>query len=309
MTDQVLKLEKAPGFLRKISINVINKNAAYTLFTLPIEGIPLSEAQLDELMGQYTFRSWYEQRKDQSWHPMPWWSKRDKGNFELDGKFICKAATVTIEGTDYRFDEYCIDEESDEDESDEEMRPAARISTIKLTPMAGGTTQLSFHMQVRALAGKARDELLDHMYRHISVTFDDASVAAKKAKQQSLPLEDQTGHQSPPPIVSKGGDVIDASDEVMGADAHPDPFLEGIMRHGADAQPEAGETNVTGEAGQPTGDQPAAAGDKDPAEDLARFEEGAAQRLKDFTAVSETGAIDGTTPRSRRRRRSEDTAH
>lgn len=302
MTDQVLKLEKAPGFLRKISINVINKDAAYTLFTLPIEGVPMSEAQLDEFMGQYTFRSWYEQRKDQSWHPMPWWSKRDKGNFELDAGFVCKAVTVTIEGTDYRFDEYCIDEESDEDEEDEDMRPAGRISSLKLTPTPGGTTQLSFHLQVRALAGKARDELLDHMYRHIAVTFDDASVAAKKVKQQALPLvvADQTGHQSPPPIVSKGGEAIDAemrarnpeaSDEVMGADVHPDPDVNSPSTEA--------EAHVAG------GGIPA----DDPATDLAKFEEGAAQRLKDFTAVSETGAIDGTTPRSRRRRRSEDTAH
>jgi hypothetical protein len=301
MTDQVLKLEKAPGFLRKISINVINKDAAYTLFTLPIEGIPMSEAQLDEFMGEYTFRSWYEQRKDQSWHPMPWWSKRDKGNFELDAGFVCKAVTVTIEGTDYRFDEYCIDEESDEDEEDEDMRPAGRISSVKLTPTPGGTTQLSFHLQVRALAGKARDQLLDHMYRHIAVTFDDASVAAKKVKQQALPLvvADQTGHKSPPPIVSRGGEDIDAemrgrhpeaADEVMGADAHSEP----------DA------LNVTGDDAAP-----AAAAEPGPTleEDTARFEEGARKNLENFTAVSTTGAIDGTTTRSRRRRRSEDTAH
>lgn len=307
MTDQVLKLEKAPGFLRKISINVINKDAAYTLFTLPIEGIPLGEAQLDEFMGQYTYRSWYEQRADGSWHPMPWWSKRDKGNFELDAGFVCKAVTVTIEGTDYRFDEYCIDEESDEDEQDEDMRPAGRISSLKLTPTPGGTTQLSFHLQVRALAGKARDQLLDHMYRHIAVTFDDASLATKKAKQQSLalpPVADETGHQSPPPIVSRGGDAIDAemrarhpeaSAEVMGADAHPDP----------DA------LNVTSDDSAPTEAQGASTTGPGPTleEDTARFEEGARKNLENFTAVSTTGAIDGTTPKSRRRRRSEDATH
>lgn len=299
MTDQVLKLEKAPGFLRKISINVLNKDADYTLFTLPIEGVPLSEQQLDAFLGQYTYRSWYEQRSDSSWHPMPFWSKRDKGNFEVDGKLVSERVTVTVEGTGYLFEEYCVDEEADEEEPEGEMRPAARISSVKLTPMAGGTTLLSFHMQVRAVAGKARDALLDHMFRHIAITCDTELAKQQKPKQSGLPLvvEDQTGHQSPPPIVSKGGDAIDAEMRAR----HPEASAE-VM--GADV------TTVTGDDQAATAEgQAAATNDTDPAEDLARFEEGAQQRLKDFTSVSETGAIDGTTPKSRRRGRREDTAH
>lgn len=296
MTEQALKLDNAPGFLRKISINVINKDAAYTLFTLPIEGIPLSEAQLDEFMGSYTYRSWYEQRADGSWHPMPWWSKRDKGNFELDGKFVCKSATVTIEGTDYRFEEYCVDEEGDEDEPEgEDMRPAARISSIKLTPTPGGTTTLSFHMQVRALAGRARDELLDHMYRHIAVTVGEMSVATRKAKQQSLPLVDQTGHQSPPPVESKGGDQVDAELH----ERHPEASAK-VM--GADKQPETPVSSAepTAEAGM----------DPDLEADVAKFEAAAQARIDEFQQRA-TGAIDGTTMRSRggRRRKSEGAAH
>lgn len=300
MTDQVLKLEKAPGFLRKISINVLNKDADYTLFTLPIEGVPLSEQQLDAFLGQYTYRSWYEQRSDSSWHPMPFWSKRDKGNFEVDGKLVSERVTVTVEGTGYLFEEYCVDEEADEEEPEGEMRPAARISSVKLTPMAGGTTLLSFHMQVRAVAGKARDALLDHMFRHIAITCDTELAKQQKPKQSGLPLvvEDQTGHQSPPPFVSRGGEAIDAemrarhpeaSEEVMGADV----------------------TTVTGDDGAPTAESAASTVESGPTleEDTARFEEGARKNLENFTAVSTTGAIDGTTAKSRRRRRSEDTAH
>ncbi len=289
MTDQVLQLEKAPGFLRKISINVLNKDAAFTLFTLPIEGIPLSPEQLDAFMGEFTYRSWYEQRKDGSWHPMPWFALLEDQSLALDTKFACKSATLRIERSDYLFEEYSADEDAEDDDDGDDMRPAARISSIKLKPTPGGTTMASFHMQVRPTNRKSREALLEHMYRHIEVTFGETSVVAKKAKQQSLalevtgkdgkpgaPVEDQTGHQSPPPVESKGGEAIDAelharhpeaSAEVMGADAHPDP----------DA------TNG------------------DPAEDLARFEEGAKARAAEFQQRA-TGTLDGTTMRSRRRK-------
>ena len=286
MTDQVLQLEKAPGFLRKISINVLNKDAAFTLFTLPIEGIPLTPEQLDAFMGEFTYRSWYEQRKDGSWHPMPWFAYLEDQSMALDTKFACKTATLRIEKSDYVFEEYSADEDADEDDDDgDDMRPAARISSIRLKPTPGGTTLASFHMQVRPTNRKSREALIEHMYRHLEVTFGETSVVAKKARQTELPLtpaqeetpkvEDQTGHQSPPPIESKGGEAIDAelharhpeaSAEVMGADAHPDP----------DA------TNG------------------DPAEDLARFEEGARQRAAEFQQRA-GGTIDGTTMRSRRR--------
>jgi hypothetical protein len=305
MTDQVLKLEKAPGFLRKLSINVLNKDAAYTLFTLPIEGVPISREQLNAWLGPLTFESWYEQHKDGSWHPMGWWSNRDNGNFELDTKFACKTAFLTIEGTDYQFEEYSADEEGEDDDEDgDELRPGARISSIKLKPTPGGVTLLSFHMQVRPGFGKANVVLQEHMFRHVAITFGDTAVLAKKSKQQSLPLptpesdaviDKQIGR--PPVFESRGGEAIDAEMRAR----HPEASEE-VM--GADAM------TITGDDGAPTTESAAAAvDDMDPADDLAKFEEGAAQRLKDFTSVSQTGAIDGTTPRSRRRRRSEDTAH
>ena len=216
MTEQVLQLEKAPGFLRKISINVLNKDAAFTLFTLPIEGIPLSFDQLDAFMGAYTSRSWYEQRADGSWHPMPWFALLEDQSLALDTKFACKSATLRIERSDYLFEEYSADEDAEDDEDGDDMRPAARISSIKLKPTPGGTTMASFHMQVRPTNRKSREALLEHMYRHLEVTFGETTVVTKKGTQQDLPLEaasstqqppvqDQTGHQSPPPIESKGG--------------------------------------------------------------------------------------------------------
>lgn len=295
-----LTLDNARGLMRKISINVLNKDANYTLFTIPVEGVPLTAEQLDSFMGEYTFRSWYEQKKDGSWHPMGWWSKRDNGDFQVDERFACELAKVVVSGDqELEFEA----QESDEDDDDDAASPAARITNVVLTPKAGGTTLLAFHMQVRPGIGKTNLALQEHQFRHVSITLGESSVVVGKGKQQSLPLPvvaDETGHQSPPPIVSKGGDAIDAEmrarhpeapDEVMGADAHPDPDVSS--------------PSTEAEAHAAGGGIPA----DDPATDLAKFEEGAAQRLKDFTAVSETGAIDGTTPRSRRRRRSEDTAH
>lgn len=240
--QQTLKLENAPAYLRKISINVLNKNADYTLFTLPIESVPLTFEQLDTFMGAHTSRSWYEQRPDGAWYPMPWWNRRDSGNFELDEKLVCNTATVTIDGTDYVFEEYCVDEEADEEPEGEDKRPAARISKIKLKPTPGGTTLLSFHMQVRALAGASRDALLEHMYRAIAVTFAEPMAVAKKAQQQSLPLPTPESDAKldqqlsrPEEFQGKTGAELDAemrarhpeaSAEVMGADTPTGEVLE-----------------------------------------------------------------------------------
>lgn len=310
MTDQVLQLEKAPGFLRKISINVLNKDAAYTLFTLPIEGVPLSREQLNAWLGPYTFESWYEQRPDSAWHPMPWFSLLEDCGIALDTKFACKAAVLTIGRSDYRFEEYSADEDADEDDEEgDDLRPGARISTLKLKPTPGGTTMLSFHMQVRPTNRASREALLEHMYRHLAITFLETSIVARKQRQEVLALEspaseapvvpDQTGHQSPPPIESKGGDAIDAenharhpelANEVMGADAHPDP----------DA------TNGTA-ADANVGAQTSAA-DTDPAVDLAEYEADAKARLDEFNSRA-ANTVDGTTMRSRRRRRGDDATH
>jgi hypothetical protein len=309
MTDQPLTLDRAPGYLRKISINVLNKDAAFTLFTLPIEGVPLSREQLNAWLGPYTFESWYEQRKDNSWHPMPWFSVLEDCSIALDTKFACKAAVLTIGRSDYRFEEYCADEESDEDDEEgDDLRPGARISALKLKPTAGGTTMLSFHMQVRPTNRASREALLEHMYRHLAITFLETSVVARRERQQALALEpaaeaspvvaDQTGHQSPPPIVSKGGEAIDAENHAR----HPEAAAE-VM--GADAQPDPDATNGT-EVDPNAGVQTSAAAESP--EELAKLEEGMKARTQEFQQRA-AGAIDGTTMRSRRRRRGDDATH
>lgn len=316
MTQQLLPLENVQALLRKISINVLNKDAEQTLFTLPFEGVTLSREQLNAYMGDYTFESWFNQRGD-VWHPMPWIARLPKGEIVIEDEFESDGAEIIVSGG-----KELVFEAGDRDEDDdEEPAPPVRVTNIVLTPKPGGVTLLGFHLQVRPGLGKENLALQEHQFRHVTVTLGDTKLAtSSKGKQQSLPLapvSDQTGHQSPPPIESKGGDAIDAemrarhpesSAEVMGADAQPDPYLEGIMqRQGADGHPDpdVNSPSTEAEAHSEGGGIPA----DDPATDLAKFEEGAAQRLKDFTSVSETGAIDGTTPKSRRRGRREDTAH
>lgn len=286
MTDQILSLEKAPGFLRKISINVLNKDAAFTLFTLPIEGIPLSREQLNAWLGEYTFESWYEQRKDGSWHPMPWWNHIEGGVIKLGEKYAAQGAMLSIENTDYAFEEYSADEEGDDGEGDDDMRPAARLSSLTLKATPGGVTMLAFHMQVRPGIGQTNLALQEHQFRHVAVTLTDTSVTGDKGKQGSLPFVDQTGHQSSPPIESRGGDAIDAELHAR----HPEASAE-VM--GADAPSTSAATTGA---------------ETDPAEELARFEEGAKQRAAEFQQRA-SGTIDGTTMRSRRRRPSEDATH
>lgn len=236
MTQAVspLKLENALALMRKISLNVLNKDAHNTLFTLPIEGIALGEEQLDAFMGAYTFRSWYEQRKDNSWMPMPWWSRRAKADFPIEDEFDCESLTIEVSG------EQELEFESEEsDDDDGEARPAARITSVVLTPQAGGMTLLAFHLQVRPDLGQTNLALQEHQFRHVKITLGDTTVAARKPKQQSLRLEpatkvtpetdaalDKAIHR-PGPVESTSGEQIDAelharhpelAGEVMGAD-------------------------------------------------------------------------------------------
>lgn len=296
-----LVLDGARAGMRKISINVLNKDAKYTLFTIPIEGIELNEQQLDAFMGPYTFRSWYEQRKDGAWYPNVWWSRRKNADYPIEDEFDCESLTIEVSG-----EEELEFESEESDEDDDEMRPGARITCVVLKPTAGGITLLSFHMQVRPGIGHANLVLQEHMYRSVLLTLGETSIAAKKGgKQQSLPLGGKgsgTGNSKPaaqgaevtpqtdlaldtaigrpPAFESKGGEAIDdelrgrhpeGSGEVMGADAHPDPT----------------NTELSAENGM----------DADLAADLQRFEDDARRNLEDFTSVSTRGVIDGRSER------------
>lgn len=299
MTERVLKLDRANGFARKVAINVLNKNADYTLFTWPIEGIALTSEELDAFMGQYTFRSWYDQKADNSWHPCTWWETRTDGSFHLDGRLQSEAVTLHIEGKDYTFEQYNADEEGEDDDEGEDVRPGGRIGTIVLKPTAGGTTLLSFHLTIRPELGKQSTALLAHQFRNIAVTFEKASSTATKAKQQDLPLStesipDDTGHQSPPPIVSQAGEALDQAHHA----SHPEGAAE-VM--GADKPLTATELQQHQAEGAATMDPVLEA-------DVKQFEAAAQARLDEFKSRA-ANAVDGTTMRSRRRRRSEDATH
>jgi hypothetical protein len=316
-----LVLEAAGATMLKISNNVPGKIADNITFTLPFEGIALSAEQLDYFMGRFTHRSWYEKRKDGSWHPMEWWSKRAKQDFPIEDEFDCDTVTLAVSGGKEL--EFESTEAEDDDHAD---RPAARITSIVLTPQAGGTTLMAFHMQVMPGIGKTNLALQEHQYRPVAITLGQTKLSTKGNKQQQLPLEpksgapsttpldgshiaaalssaegvaklttvvdavapDETGHESPPPIQSKGGGAVDAELRARQLENARESARAAI----AADHPDPDATNGT------AADSAASGGmDPDLENDVKRFEEGAAKSLKEFTNVSTTGVIDGRSER------------
>src|SRR5437879_6441372 len=154
MTPQPnLMLENAQGLMRKISINVLNKDAEQTLFTLPIEGVPLSREQLNLYMGERTFESWFYQRPDGVWMPMPWLNKLERGEVRLADEFECEGAAIVVSGgKELVFQAEELDEDDDDDQED--AAPPVRVTDLVLTPKPGGITLFAFHLQVRPGLGK-----------------------------------------------------------------------------------------------------------------------------------------------------------
>lgn len=119
-----LVLEAARATMLKISPNVLHKDPNLTIFTLPVEGIHLVEQQLDAFLGKYTYRSWYEQRGDGSWHPCSWWNHRKDADFPIDEEFHTDALTLGLSG-----DEQLEFETEEPEEEGDDRVPAAKISS------------------------------------------------------------------------------------------------------------------------------------------------------------------------------------
>ncbi|HEY6925971.1 MAG TPA: hypothetical protein VI653_20995 [Steroidobacteraceae bacterium] len=223
-----LVLEAARGVMTKISLNVLHKDPKLSIFTIPVEGVELVEQQLDAFLGKYTFRSWYEQRPDGAWHPCGWWHHRKDSDFPIDEEFHTDLLTLEFTG------DISLDFETEEPEEDDGDRvPAAKITSIRLKPTAGGVTLLSFHLQVRPGLGKDNLLLQEHQYRPVVITLGETTLAPKKGKQQSLPLGPASSPSSTPSETqsateSESATAEDAEESTQDqaspeSAAHPDP--------------------------------------------------------------------------------------
>jgi len=185
----MLKLENAQALQRKVSINVPDKEAEHTIFTLPFEGIELTKDQLDAYLGKGTFASWFNHRKDGIWEPMPWVARLPKAEIALDDEFETAGVEIVVSGNKELVFEGT---EADEDDKGNEIEatPGGRITGIRLTPKLGGVTLLAFHLQVRPGLGKENLELQRHQYRHVTVTLGDLTAIERKekTKQGDLPF-------------------------------------------------------------------------------------------------------------------------
>ena len=257
MTDQVLQLEKAPAnlfalfdehaIMGKIGNNLEKHGDTDEMlgWTLPMT-LMLPAEQLDRVKGAYFHRSLYNVNKN------PW--------EVVEGFKDCAPLEDerTFEGVKALLRFAIADKELEFE--------GCRVTKIFYEATHGGLTKTWFHLYVHPEIGEETSLLLEHQNSEVSVRLSDGKLALKKnPKQQSLPLGAPKGQQSAPQVEGEGGEPNspqpEASAEVIGADAHPDPdALNG-----------------------------------DPAEDLARFEEGAKAEAERFKARATRGVIDGRT--------------
>jgi hypothetical protein len=175
-----LQLDSVECTMRKISNNLLNFGEdKVTAFTMPIEGVPLTEQQIDAFLGKYTHRSLYNQGADKLWAPMPWVKRCNGGVLAIDDEFDVEDVEIIVSGNrELTFEA--------EDTDDDDTRPAARLTHIRLEPQVGGLTLLSFHLSVRPDLKKQVPLLLEHQCRPITITLGDMSVIAKKGAQPDL---------------------------------------------------------------------------------------------------------------------------
>ena len=207
-----LSFDGAAAVMRKISINVLGKNAEHTLFTLPLEGIELSRKELNTILGDRTFEAWYYQKPDGSWHPMDYWRLRKNGDFAIDDEFTSDALTITVSGDkEIEFET----EEADEDDPDSEEVPAAKLHSLVFKPTAGGVTLLSLHMQVRPGMDRDNLQLQKHQYRPVKITLGEATRKERKSQQGELGFaKDNSGE-------------ADSKTQAAAATAKPNEVIDG----------------------------------------------------------------------------------
>lgn len=181
----MLKLDNVQALMRKISINVLGQDADNTRFTLPIEGIALDHAALNAYMGDRTFESWFNQRKDGVWEPMDWVARLPDGSIALDEKFETDGVEIIVSGKR----ELVFEPIENEDDGDADAQPAGRVTNIVLTPKQGGITLLAFHLQVSPGLGKENLALQQHQFHHVTLTLGNLEQINRKQAQGELALE------------------------------------------------------------------------------------------------------------------------
>lgn len=151
-------------------------------FTIPIRGLMLDKNELNRLRAdKHCFASWFDSSGDVV-RPMPWWGEEE---FSITGSFEAEELVVTVSGDrELKFEA----EEGDPDSDDDVGRPACVLSRLSLHPLAGGLTELRFHLTLHPGLGKTNLTLQEHQHREVKLTLVEGRAKAKSDKQESLPL-------------------------------------------------------------------------------------------------------------------------
>lgn len=169
--------------LGKISNNLLKVGAhQVTEFTIPVEGIMLNQYQLETaLEDTLVWRSWFNQIPSKPAEPCSWWS-HSSGEFAISDQYEAEELMIEVSG------DRVLEFLADLPEEGKERSPACRITKIKLQPMMGGLTAVSFSLHVRP--GLARENLIlqEHQNMSVKLSLYKSAVSKPSEKQAELPL-------------------------------------------------------------------------------------------------------------------------
>jgi len=288
-----LQLDDARGGMRKISINVLNKDPEATLFTLPIEDVELNREQLNAYMGIGTFESWYNHGSDGVWRPMPWWERLENGELPIDDKFVCDGAVISLANGQH------LEFEADEIEDDDgnlTKAPAAQITAIVFKATSGGQTKLKFHMQIRPGISQDNLALQENQFSSVRITLSDVKPKERKGRQQDLPLGQPK--EGEPQGQASGGET----GEQAAAEAS-EPTDQELRRHNVTAEQDAELDRAIARppqfqsaGGEAVSQKIRDAHPDSPADDAQAFEQGLKGEIQTFDTRPD-GVIDGRSER------------
>lgn len=162
-------------------------------WTVPVTGLVLDRTQLNRLMGDRTFESWFNQKRDGVWEPMDFWMHRNGGDFKVNDEFDIPNLEILCSGN--RKAKFQAEELDDDGEDGASTRPGARITAITLKPVVGGVVEMSCHLHVLPGDPKTAENQLiqEHQRRPVKLSFNSATPVEADPKQAELPMAPGNG--------------------------------------------------------------------------------------------------------------------
>lgn len=198
-----LNLQGVRADEKKISNNTLKPNDE-TEFTIPFEGIMITEDQACALMQDpYFYRSVFNNTKGML-EPVDWLKRMDN-EIVIHDRYALDFISIEVSGQNViEFKKTKADKEEDE-------TPAGRLTAIRLRLAPTGVCELKCHVSVRPGLGRENLLLQEHQHREVKLSMLIGKLIVKEdSKQQSLNLGPAQGTASG---AAMGRPIVSGSEE------------------------------------------------------------------------------------------------